>query len=733
MYSYFSKLIKPCFYIMSKNKTKHSTKKSLDLLNYTLFPFKNNKQAYIVLALIGFVFYINTIYNEFALDDGIVIHKNEFVMKGSSGIKDILSHDAYYSFYRQMNADDQLAGGRYRPLSIVSFSIEQNFIGTHKKGKLEPNSWDLNKNQKPDENEDTNEDGLYNEYDTLVKGCGLRHFNNMLFFVVSVLLLFYFLKNYIFTSKPDLAFLSALIFCIHPIHTEVVANMKSRDEIFSLIFILLTFIFVLKTLQTSSVRNLVLSGVMYLLALLSKEYAVTLLALVPLMVMIFRPAQINLKNTSLWLFAGLFMISAYIMYYFEAHDKNYFKIVPLLFAIISPFLFMKDFKSKNFVSILCVLGIAFLTYLAMRFHATVLNPKAAKVGEEILNDPYLLIKNSPLQIYATKLFVLLKYIALLFFPSSLSSDYSYNTIAYRTFASWDTLLSLVVHVSLIVLTIVLFKRKHPLSFALLFYFANLFMIGNIVLDIGATMGERLIYHSSVGFAIAIAWLLTEGLKKIIPTLKTQAALVMGFALIVTVLCGFKTIQRNAEWKNDITLFTTDVNTVPNSVMCLGNAGARWIDLSDKPGNSLHAKEYRLKAVGYLTHALQLHPKYVNGYLNLGLAYYKLNEFEKAEETWVKAKKLYPGNPFLVTYYQLLANYYVLKGNELGKAGNFTGAIQQMEKASQYNPNDPEIWYNLGGASYMMKDFAKAKFYFENCLRLKPDHKLAQQGYASVPK
>ncbi|MFL5752398.1 MAG: tetratricopeptide repeat protein [Bacteroidia bacterium] len=715
---------------MAKNNP--ATKKSL-LPGFSLFPFKNGKQPYIVLAVIGFILYINTIYNEFALDDGIIIHKNEFVMKGSAGIKDILTHDAYYSFYRQMNAEDQLAGGRYRPLSVVSFAIEQNFIKTYKDGKTNSGSWDVNKNNRQDPEEDVNGDGLFNETDALVKGCGLRHFNNMLFYVLSVLLLFSFLRNYIFTSNPDLAFLSALIFCIHPLHTEVVANMKSRDEIFSFIFIILTFIYVLKTVGTGSLKHLILSGLMYLLALLSKEYALTLLALVPLMIIIFRPGTIDVKNKNLWILTGLFFVSAFTMYYFEAHDKGYFKIIPLFFTVLIPFLFQKDFKSRNFVAIMSVMCIAFLIYLAMRFHATVLKPKAAEIAEEILNDPYLLIKNSPMQIYATKIFVLLKYITLLFYPFSLSSDYSYNTIEYRTFASWDTLLSILIHVSLIVLTVILFLRKHPLSFALIFYFANLFMIGNIVFDIGATMGERLIFHSSLGFAICIAWLMTDGLKKINVQAALQRNVVLGFSVILIVLFGYKTIARNAEWKNDITLFTTDVNTVPNSVLCLGNAGARWIDLSEKPENKAHEKEYLDKAIGYLNHALELHPKYVNGYLNLGLAYLKLKDYNKAEEIWGKAKALYPNNPYLATYYQYLAAAYMGISAEQGQAGKLPEAIKTMEKAARVNPSDPEIWYNLGGAAFTMKDYDKARIYFEKCLQLNPNHQQAKLGYASLPK
>ena len=87
----------------------------------------------IILVFIGFVFYANSFSNEYALDDGIVIQNNDYVQQGFRGIPKILSTDAYESFYRQMGAKQQLEGGRFRPLSVVTFAIEQQFFGSNEK------------------------------------------------------------------------------------------------------------------------------------------------------------------------------------------------------------------------------------------------------------------------------------------------------------------------------------------------------------------------------------------------------------------------------------------------------------------------------------------------------------------------------------------------------------------------------------------------------------------------
>src|SRR5690606_28251886 len=104
---------------------------------------------------------------------------------------------------------------------------------------------------------------------------------------------------------------------------------------------------------------------------------------------------------------------------------------------------------------------------------------------------------------------------------------------------------------------------------------------NVLMDIGATMGERLIFHSNIGFCIAIAWLMLKGVEKL-QTIDfgIRRTAFVAIVAIIGFLFGCKTWERNFDWKNDVTLFLKDVKTMPHSVLVLGNAGARWVDLAD---------------------------------------------------------------------------------------------------------------------------------------------------------
>ena len=81
----------------------------------------------IVIAVFAFLLYSNTLGHKYALDDKAVYWKNEFVQKGISGIKDILAYDSMAGMFGKDSKE--LEGGRYRPLSLITFALEVEFFG----------------------------------------------------------------------------------------------------------------------------------------------------------------------------------------------------------------------------------------------------------------------------------------------------------------------------------------------------------------------------------------------------------------------------------------------------------------------------------------------------------------------------------------------------------------------------------------------------------------------------
>ena len=605
-----------------------------------LYEFK--WQAWIV-GVLAFVLYVNTSKNEYALDDTIVIVKNEYVYEGFAGIKDILTKDAFDSYYRQFNSSNQLSGGRYRPLSIVSFAVEQQFFGaipadkmdsfqTHPNGINPGFSFNMNR---PFEKK-------------FIEGMHIRHFFNVLWFTLCCVLLLYFLRYVVFKSNPIMALIAAVLFAIHPIHTEVVANVKSRDEIMSLVFICLTFIYAFKYQEHKKTWMLVVGTVSYFLAFLSKEYAISMIILLPM---------------------AFFLFNRYSVWDSIKASLPFFGVM--------------------------------VVYIALRLNIVASMNKDS--DSDILNNPY--AKAQPNEILPTQISTTLNYIKLLFYPVHLSADYSYNTLPYKNFSSPKVWASLLVHGGLIVVLISFIRRLFKpvtaasakakewidiegvrvLCFAISFYLLNLFLVCNIFFNIGGTMGERLIFHSSVGFCIAMAYLLYKGMEMIKPAMMGRVAM-SGLMLLLIVLCGFKTITRNEDWKSDETLFNHDIVEAPNSILVNSNVASSLINKAETETDSLKKREDLHMGIMYYNKALELHNTFVSGYMNRFVAYLKLDEPDSAKSNLDLVRQYYPKYP-------------------------------KME----------EIYYNLGVCFYMKKQIPQAIAQWQTSLKLNPNYIVAQQS------
>src|SRR5205085_6497923 len=90
--------------------------------------------------------------------------------------------------------------------------------------------------------------------------------------------LVYLLLETVLQSSPNgkiIAFAAALLFAVHPIHTEAVASVSGRAELLACAFLLTAWILHLRDHQISAL-------ICFVLALLSKESAVVFLPLVAL-------------------------------------------------------------------------------------------------------------------------------------------------------------------------------------------------------------------------------------------------------------------------------------------------------------------------------------------------------------------------------------------------------------------------------------------------------------------
>ncbi len=490
--------------------------------------------------VLGFLLYGYSLFSDYVLDDQIVITDNRFTKEGMAGIGKILSKETFVGYFGEQR--DLVAGARYRPLSLVTFAIEWAMFAPN-----EANLPKMKAGQKRDYNGD--------EFKTVRI---VHHFVNIVLYCLSALLLYRVLLM-LFPLKEDeewyfnLPLVAALLFLLHPIHSEAVANIKGRDEIMSFLGVFGTLYYVLKYTETKSILRLVQAGIVFFLALLSKENSLTFLAIVPL-----------------------------TLYCFKNDDR------------------------KKLLSSSAPLWIATLLYFIIRVSIIGYLLSNGKEITDLMNNPfYGLVFNERT---ATVFFTLFRYIQLLIFPHPLTHDYYPYQIPIVNWSNPQSLAALAMY-SLAGLYAVwaVFKHRSIVGYGILFYLITFSIVSNIPFSIGTFMNDRFIYLSSVGFCLIVAYGLVHFFRE-----ENRRKIGLGLLVVLAGAYSLKTITRVPDWKNTLSLNTSAIEVSPNSARANLFYGVALFQEAQKPGvGEPDRKTYMYKALPYIEKAVQILPSYGN--------------------------------------------------------------------------------------------------------------------------
>ena len=592
---------------------------SLDNNNFWL----NSRLQALVIFGLSFALYANTLTHKFCQDDAIVITDNKYTVEGFAGILDILRYDTFYGFFKEAGKAGLVAGGRYRPFTLIQFAIEYQFFG---------------------------------------KNAFIGHLFNILWFgLTCVLLYFVFLKllNLKHQKQPEksseltiyfIAFAAAAIFAAHPIHTEAVANIKGRDEIMCLLGSLAAVWFSIKAFEKGGILNSVLAAILFFIGLLSKENAITFVVVVPLIY---------------WFFMEINWVDA-------LKQTLPFMVSSVLFIIL---------------------------------RGAVIGNQFGGVQLELMNNPYLkLVDNQYVAFnfsekFGTIIYTLGDYIRLLIFPHPLTHDYYPRHVSIMSFGDWQVILSLLVYLGLGALILRGLLKKEIWAFGLAFYLITLSIVSNLVFPVGTNMAERFLFMPSVGFCLVVAIILS----KIFSVKNNANSLNIKFLSMVLIsiitLLGLKTVLRNPAWKDNYTIFTTDIEVSKNSAKLQTSVGGETIDTFRNEKN-LELRTTKMKeAIEHLKRAIEIHPTYKSPYLLMGNAYLYLEDSENAIRYYEAALKLDS------TFKDARANLAIAKNTQYRDIGKRAGqvehnipkAIEYLTKAVEANPLDAQAYSYLGTA------------------------------------
>lgn len=429
----------------------------------------------LVLSLAAFVLYGMSIGYGYIQDDQLFIWDNSYVQKGFGGLADIFGHDSLLGFYKDPKV--MLEGGRYRPLPLATFAMEVGIFGPGKPG--------------------------------------VGHFVNILLYALCALMLYRVLSA-LFSAQAggrwfwSVPFLAALLFVVHPVHVEVAANIKSRDEIMALMGSLGALWFMMRYFDSGEGKFQWMAAGSFLLGLLSKENTITFLAVIPLII---------------WVFSG----------------------VPLGRAVSAS---------------LPMLG-SVLLFLLLR--AMALNKPIDHVDELVLN-PFFGMNAS--EKFGAIFFSLGWMLKLLFAPYPLTIDYYPYHVPKVGLDDWRVLLSMGVYLFLGVwaLRSLLKNRSNIPAFSIIYFLLTISIVSNLFVRTSTFLNERYLFMPSVAFCLLAAWFLVEKLPALTGKTADKPS-VPGIALGAVLLLVFVgiSLQRLPDWGGEgAGLVESAIRTSPDS-------------------------------------------------------------------------------------------------------------------------------------------------------------------------
>jgi Flp pilus assembly protein TadD len=479
------------------------------------------------------------------------------------------------------------------------------------------------------------------------------HVANILYHGIAGFILFLVLVELAGNRLAALA--GTVLFISHPVLTDSVTYISGRRDVLVGLFYLLSFYCFIRYRKEPRLWYAVLTGIFFLLALGSKEMGITL----PAVCLAYDFTQsFRQRGAGQGLWVGMRQAVG------EVIRKNWKLYLPL--AVLAGIFFYSKI---------------FLYYPSL---------KSSYYGGSAISN------------FATVVRIICYYIKLVLFPVVLHADYSYNAFALsQSFLEWRVLGAGLVVVGLLGVTLWSLARQGLVFFGGMWFFITLVPVSQIFPH-HELMAEHYLYVPLAGVMIMVLPLLAYVLEK-----KQKAAL--GLIMLIAVLFGLRTIERNRDWRDGMTLWSGVVAAAPESARGHDNLGTEYVKRKDYQTALKHYQE-----------AVRLRPEHAIFHNNLGRAYGMLGDIKNAEAELRKAVDL---NPTLAEAMNNLGIVFFQKADYTTAAWLFALSINQKP--------DSRVSFNLAKTRLKLGQVKEAITEFETTIRLQPDHTDAYRELAII--
>uniref|UniRef100_A0A8C7TYD0 dolichyl-phosphate-mannose--protein mannosyltransferase n=1 Tax=Oncorhynchus mykiss TaxID=8022 RepID=A0A8C7TYD0_ONCMY len=591
---------------------------------------------YAVLLALCALCYSNSLHGEFVHDDVWAISNNPDVRPGSS-LQSIFSND----FWGKRMADNT-SHKSYRPLCILTFKL--NIL----LGGMTP---------------------LY------------FHVVNVCLHCAVTCLLMHTCDRCVF-DDPRLAFLTALLFAVHPIHTEAVSGIVGRADVLACMLFLLAFLSYIRSVgvcdsadclpSTVSVWVLGASLLLGTCAMLVKETGITVFG-----VCVFYDALVR----SLTFRLSVLLCSRHLS---GSKIKD-------LHRISVPFL-----KRACAVSLYVAVIMSFRLWLmggSMPLFSEQDNPASF--------SPHLLTR------FLTYCYLLAFNAWLLLSPAVLCYDWQVGSIPLVE-SLWDmrnvaALLLGVVMVALCLHCVMSLQRleNREVLLGVLFLVFPFIPASNLFFRVGFVVAERVLYMPSMGYCILVA----HGLGRLCSVVGRWGTTALTVStLLLLLLFSWKTVQQNDIWLSREALFRSGIQTLPHNAKVHYNYA-----------NFLKDRGRHQEAIHHYKTALRLCPRHASAMNNLGTL---TRHPEDAEHYYRTALDTNP------QHNRALFNL----GNLLKSQGKKEEAEALLRDSIRFGPHFADAYSSLASLYAEQKRFAEANDVYLQGIESCPDSSDLHNNY-----
>jgi tetratricopeptide (TPR) repeat protein len=479
-----------------------------------------------------------------------------------------------------------------------------------------------------------------------------------------------------------LPWLSASLFAVHPAHAEAVAWIAGRNDVFCTSFLLASLLLYLRFHRTGRPLLFTLSMLAFFFALLTKEIAVGLIVLFPLVEFLAteRGQALPWKRLALRFALPLAILGAY----FRMRAAN-------LAAPYGPGQPLTASGGKAVEMILAIYGL----YLKMLIFPFPHSPFIATLPD---SRPFL-IASGLILTAATGGFLL----------AVMRRD---RIIGIGL--GWTALF-------LIPAAAVAFQPLAAVSAA-----------------------ERYVYAPSVGFVIVAAWLILKSLRLLrTDSMRVQRQTTIGAALLLLAVIGTggrETWTRNAVWGSPLTFWEAAVAASPRAALPYSELGIQYA----RSGRGAEAEALFKKSISILERTVgPMHPDLAKGLNNLAELYRSENRETEAEPIHrrilaIRERTLGPDHWEVAKSLNNLALIYHAQKQYAAAEAFYRRAISIWEKTPSPDPSDlAKILNNLATLYSTEGRYSEAEPLFRQSLRTwekaygadYPDSVMSLENYA----